>query len=59
LFLGSTPLMWHGPAANFISALDLLAGLEFVDLFIPGHGPVTDIKAVQVSYINHIKLIKL
>uniref|UniRef100_A0A7S0QXV4 Metallo-beta-lactamase domain-containing protein n=1 Tax=Pyramimonas obovata TaxID=1411642 RepID=A0A7S0QXV4_9CHLO len=48
LFLGTSPIMWHGPAQNFVAALDLLATLE-VDYFVPGHGPITDMKAVQDS----------
>eukprot|EP00959_Pyramimonas_sp_CCMP1952_P031910 669535-Pyramimonas_sp.AAC.1 len=46
LFLGTSPIMWHGPTQNFVDALDVLSALD-VDFFIPGHGPVTDIKAVQ------------
>jgi cyclase len=39
LFVGCTPVMWAGPAARWLAALDTLLGLE-ADVFVPGHGPV-------------------
>ncbi|MCB1689833.1 MAG: MBL fold metallo-hydrolase [Halioglobus sp.] len=41
LFIDSTPVMWHGPVANWINACLLIEdmGAEFI---IPGHGPITD-----------------
>jgi cyclase len=39
LFAGVAPIMWHGPVANWIGALDLMLSLD-ADAFVPGHGPV-------------------
>lgn len=41
LFIGSTPVMWAGPAENWLAALDKIDSLE-VDLIVPGHGPFTN-----------------
>ena len=40
LFIDGTPVMWAGPLANWISALDELLTLDAA-VFVPGHGPVT------------------
>jgi cyclase len=47
LFVGSTPVMWAGPLANWLKALDLLLALD-VDAIVPGHGPVTDKGGVRL-----------
>jgi glyoxylase-like metal-dependent hydrolase (beta-lactamase superfamily II) len=39
LFIGVTPIMWAGPAENWIAALERLLALG-AERFIPGHGPV-------------------
>ena len=39
LFVGSTPVLWHGPAENAIAALKLLRGLN-AKVYVPGHGPL-------------------
>ena len=39
LFVGSTPVMWAGPVANWMAAIDRLLELD-ADTFVPGHGPV-------------------
>lgn len=39
LFVGVTPAMWHGPAGNWIAALERLLALD-AETFVPGHGPV-------------------
>ena len=39
LFVGGTPVMWAGPVANWIGAIDKLLALD-ADTFVPGHGPV-------------------
>ena len=39
LFVGVTPVMWHGPVENWIAALDTLLGLE-AEVYVPGHGPL-------------------
>jgi cyclase len=47
LFVGSTPVMWAGPAENWIAALDGILEME-VDIIVPGHGPVTDKEGVRL-----------
>jgi glyoxylase-like metal-dependent hydrolase (beta-lactamase superfamily II) len=39
LFAGVTPIMWAGPVANWIAALDTLLELD-AGTYVPGHGPV-------------------
>ncbi len=39
LFMGSHPIMWEGPVANWVRACDRLLALD-VDVIVPGHGPV-------------------
>jgi glyoxylase-like metal-dependent hydrolase (beta-lactamase superfamily II) len=46
LFIGSHPIMWEGPAANWVAACDRLLDLD-VDVIIPGHGPVTNKAGVR------------
>jgi cyclase len=41
LFIESTPVMWHGPVANWIKACELIEDMD-TDLIVPGHGPITD-----------------
>ena len=41
LFKDGTPIMWSGPVANWIAALDRIAELE-PEVVVPGHGPLTD-----------------
>lgn len=40
-FIGVTPVMWAGPLANWLKALDLILEMD-VETIVPGHGPVTD-----------------
>jgi cyclase len=37
-FVGVTPVVWHGPVSNWISALNRILSLD-ADLYVPGHGP--------------------
>lgn len=37
LFIGSTPILWHGPLGNWIDALDHLLALDAA-VYVPGHG---------------------
>lgn len=55
LFIGSTPIMWAGPAASWIAELDRMLTLD-ADMFVPGHGPVTDAAGVWSvrDYLEHI-----
>jgi len=39
LFVGSTPILWHGPLENWIAAMDRLLALD-ADAYVPGHGPL-------------------
>ena len=38
LFIGVTPIMWHGPVETWLRALDTLLALDAA-VFVPGHGP--------------------
>ena len=40
LFVGTTPVIWAGPVARWVAALDTLLGLD-ADAYVPGHGPVS------------------
>lgn len=55
VFVGSTPLVWHGPFACGLAACDLLLSLD-VDTVVPGHGPVTTKKAVRTvrDYLSYV-----
>ena len=48
LFIGDHPIMWSGPAENWIAACDriLATGARHV---VPGHGPVTDPAGVRMG----------
>lgn len=38
LFIGVTPIMWHGSIETWLSALDALLALD-AGTYVPGHGP--------------------
>jgi cyclase len=40
LFAGVTPVMWHGPVAGWLAALDAITALE-ADVFVAGHGTIS------------------
>jgi glyoxylase-like metal-dependent hydrolase (beta-lactamase superfamily II) len=40
LFIGSHPIMWAGPMANWIRACERILALD-VETVVPGHGPIT------------------
>ena len=48
LFAGSHPIMWEGPVENWIRACDQLLALD-VDVVMPGHGPLTDMRGVRAT----------
>src|SRR5205814_4691152 len=48
LFVGGHPIVWEGPVANWIAALDRILALE-PSVVVPGHGPVTDTGAVRAE----------
>ncbi|HXE44001.1 MAG TPA: MBL fold metallo-hydrolase [Conexibacter sp.] len=38
LFVGVTPIMWHGPVETWLAALETLLALD-AGVYVPGHGP--------------------
>ena len=46
LFIEGTPIMWAGPASNWIAACDRILELD-ARTIVPGHGPVTDHAGVR------------
>ncbi|MDE0629549.1 MAG: MBL fold metallo-hydrolase [Bryobacterales bacterium] len=56
LFIEGHPILWVGPAANWIAACDHILGLP-VETVVPGHGPITDkrgVKAVR-DYLVYVR----
>jgi glyoxylase-like metal-dependent hydrolase (beta-lactamase superfamily II) len=41
LFIGGTPIVWAGPIANWITALDRILELD-PTVIVPGHGPLAE-----------------
>jgi glyoxylase-like metal-dependent hydrolase (beta-lactamase superfamily II) len=56
LFIGGTPVMWHGPVANWIRACERIEALD-VDHVVPGHGPVTDRRGARAvrEYLGYVR----
>lgn len=56
LFIGGHPVMWAGPVANWIKALDTILELK-PKIIVPGHGPLTDAAEVLRlrGYFEHIQ----
>ena len=53
LFIGSTPILWHGPIENWFSALDRLLSWDAAT-YVPGHGPVcgpAEIRALRDYWV--------
>ncbi len=46
LFIGGTPILWAGPAANWIRACSRILELDAA-VIVPGHGPLTDAVGVR------------
>jgi cyclase len=46
LFVGGHPIVWAGPIANWVAALDRILAMD-VETVVPGHGPVVDKGAVN------------
>ena len=46
LFVGGHPIIWAGPVAGWVAALDRILAMD-VDIVVPGHGPVTDKDGVR------------
>ncbi|GKQ39410.1 MBL fold metallo-hydrolase [Streptomyces sp. A012304] len=55
VFAGAAPVVWHGPFTRWLTACDLLLGLD-ADIVVPGHGPVTTKQAVRVirDYLEYV-----
>ena len=55
LFIGATPIVWSGSVAKWISTCDMMLGMD-ADKFVPGHGPVTNKKGVEVvkGYLEYV-----
>src|SRR5574338_759013 len=55
LFIQGTPIVWAGPASNWIAACERIAALDAA-VIVPGHGPLTDAKgALEVrDYLLHV-----
>ncbi len=56
LFVGGHPIVWAGPVANWIAALDYVLGLD-VDVVVPGHGAVTDMGRVRELRAYFVELL--
>ncbi len=56
VFVGGHPIMWTGPAANWIAACDHILELP-VEVVVPGHGPITDKRGVQAvrDYLVYVR----
>nr|WP_198029073.1 MBL fold metallo-hydrolase [Actinoplanes sp. N902-109] len=55
LFVGDHPIMWTGPADNWIAACELIVdtGARYV---VPGHGPVTDLAGVRL-FATYLRIV--
>lgn len=55
VFSGVTPIMWAGPAKNWIQALERIIALE-PGVVVPGHGPVCDLGPVgdMIGYWEYL-----
>jgi glyoxylase-like metal-dependent hydrolase (beta-lactamase superfamily II) len=55
LFINGHPIIWAGPAGNWIKACQLMLDLN-VETVVPGHGPVTDKRGVAAvkQYLEYI-----
>ena len=56
LFIDGHPILWAGPARNWIQACELIEELD-VETIVPGHGPVTDKQGVARvrHYLDYIR----
>jgi glyoxylase-like metal-dependent hydrolase (beta-lactamase superfamily II) len=46
LFIGVTPVMWAGPVAGWLAALERLVDTG-AQTFVPGHGPVCGVAEIE------------
>jgi glyoxylase-like metal-dependent hydrolase (beta-lactamase superfamily II) len=56
VFLTNTPVIWAGPAENWIAALDMIQTLD-VEIVVPGHGPITDKAGIRTvrDYLVYVR----
>jgi glyoxylase-like metal-dependent hydrolase (beta-lactamase superfamily II) len=56
VFYTNTPVLWSGPASNWIAALDRILSMD-VETVVPGHGPLTDKRGVAKTreYLVYIQ----
>ena len=56
VFVEGHPILWVGPAANWIAACDHILELP-VEVVVPGHGPITDKRGVQAvrDYLVYVR----
>lgn len=55
LFIHGTPIMWSGPASNWIAACDRIVALQ-PSVVVPGHGPLTDLDGVE-HFSDYLRLV--
>ena len=56
LFVGGHPVIWAGPASNWIRACEAILEWD-VETVVPGHGPITDksgVRALQ-RYLEYVR----
>jgi glyoxylase-like metal-dependent hydrolase (beta-lactamase superfamily II) len=56
LFIGGTPIVWAGPLANWIAALDRILALEPA-VVVPGHGPLAGRPEVE-AVAEHLRFVE-
>ncbi len=56
LFIEGTPIMWAGPASNWLEACERIIELD-ARILVPGHGPVTNESGVRdlQRYLRYIR----
>lgn len=56
LFIEGTPIMWAGPASNWLAACERILALDAA-VIVPGHGPVTDASGVRdvARYLAYVR----
>ncbi len=56
LFIEGTPIMWAGPASNWVTACERIIELK-AKVLVPGHGPVTDESGVRdvQRYLSYVR----
>ncbi|MET9285968.1 MBL fold metallo-hydrolase [Nocardia beijingensis] len=55
LFIGPTPIMWDGPARNWIKALEMIAEFKPAAI-VPGHGPLATLDDIADQHAYFVWL---